>query len=73
MIDQLSSGRPTTDDKLIDELDRLAAQSGYPAVLRCDNGTELACTAMTDWACQRIGLALNPLSQYCGPCIRDSA
>jgi hypothetical protein len=27
---------------LIDELDRLAVDRGYPALLRCDNGPELA-------------------------------
>ena len=36
--------------RLIDELDRLAQIRGYPAVLRCDNGPELACAAMADWA-----------------------
>jgi hypothetical protein len=30
-------------NRLIDELDRLAAQQGYPAVPRCDNGPELTC------------------------------
>ena len=33
---------------LIGELDGLAAHRGYPAVLRCDNGPELACAAMAD-------------------------
>src|SRR4051812_5941190 len=37
--------RSITGDDLIDELDRLATVRGYPAVLRCDNGPELACTA----------------------------
>src|SRR4051812_15371713 len=32
-----------------DRLDRLAEGRGYPKVLRCDNGPELACTAMADW------------------------
>jgi transposase InsO family protein len=41
--------RSITADDLIDELDRLAAHRGYPAVLRCDNGPELACAAMADW------------------------
>lgn len=27
-----------TADRLIDELDRIAVERGYPAVLRCDNG-----------------------------------
>ncbi len=30
--------RSITAETLIGELDRLAAQRGYPAVLRCDNG-----------------------------------
>jgi transposase InsO family protein len=42
--------RSITGDDLIDELERLAAVRGYPAVLRCDNGPELACAAMGDWA-----------------------
>jgi hypothetical protein len=47
--------RSITGDDLIDELDRLAAERGYPAVLRCDNGPELACAAMADWAGERVG------------------
>jgi putative transposase len=39
--------RNITGEHLIAELDRLAVERGtYPAVLRCDNGPELACTAM---------------------------
>ena len=52
--------RSITADVLIDELDRLAAQRGYPAVLRCDNGPELACAAMADWAGERVGLSFIP-------------
>ncbi len=52
--------RSVTAEVLIDELDRLAVQRGYPAVLRCDNGPELACTAMADWAGERVGLAFIP-------------
>ena len=55
--------RSITADRLIDELDRLAAERGYPAVLRCDNGPELACTVMADWADQRTGLAFIPPGQ----------
>ena len=47
-------------DVLIDELDRLAVARGYPAVLRCDNGPELACAAMADWAGERVGLSFIP-------------
>ena len=42
--------RNITSDDLIAELDRLAVDRGYPAVLRCDNGPELACAAMAGWA-----------------------
>ena len=52
--------RSITGDVLIDELDRLAATRGYPAVLRCDNGPELACDAMSDWAGERVGLSFIP-------------
>ena len=52
--------RSITADRLIDELDRVAAVRGYPAVLRCDNGPELACAAMADWAGQRVGLSFIP-------------
>jgi hypothetical protein len=52
--------RSITAVVLIDELDRLAADRGYPAVLRCDNGPELACDAMADWAGERVGLAFIP-------------
>lgn len=53
-------GRNITVDDLIDELDRLATTRGYPAVLRCDNGPELACAAMADWASERVGLSFIP-------------
>src|SRR5687768_15829224 len=46
--------RDITRRHLIDELDRLAVDRGYPAVLRCDNGPELACAAMADWAGERV-------------------
>ena len=52
--------RSITADDLIDELDRLATSRGYPAVLRCDNGPELACAAMADWAGERVGLSFIP-------------
>ena len=52
--------RSITADTLIDELDVIGAGRGYPRVLRCDNGPELACTAMADWAGERIGLAFIP-------------
>ncbi len=52
--------RSVTADVLIDELDRLAMTRGYPAVLRCDNGPELACDAMADWAGERVELSFIP-------------
>jgi transposase InsO family protein len=52
--------RSITGDDLIDELDRLAAIRGYPSVLRCDNGPELACAAMADWSGERVGLYFIP-------------
>jgi putative transposase len=53
--------RSITGENLIGELDRLAAQRvGYPAVLRCDNGPELACAAMADWAAGQVGLHFIP-------------
>jgi len=52
--------RSITGDQLIDELDRLAEHRGYPAVLRCDNGPELACAAMAEWAGERTGLSVIP-------------
>ena len=53
--------RSITGEHLIGELDRLAAERGtYPAVLRCDNGPELACGAMADWAGGQVGLHFIP-------------
>jgi transposase InsO family protein len=61
--------RSITGEHLIAELDRLAAQRGtYPAVLRCDNGPELACSAMAEWAAGQVGLHFippgEPLAQW---------
>jgi putative transposase len=53
--------RSITGEDLIAELDRLAAdRRSYPAVLRCDNGPELACDAMAAWAGERVGLSFIP-------------
>jgi putative transposase len=52
--------RSITAAVLIDELDRLATSRGYPAVLRCDNGPELACDAMAAWTGERVGLSFIP-------------
>ena len=35
----------------------------YPAVLRCDNGRELACAAMAEWAEEHVGLHSIPPGQ----------
>jgi putative transposase len=56
--------RSITAEDLITELDRLAAErGGYPAVLPCDNGPELACAAMADWAGEHAGLHFIPPGQ----------
>ena len=52
--------RSLTGDDLTDELDRIVRLRGYPAVLRCDNGPELACAAMAEWAAERVGLHFIP-------------
>ena len=53
--------RSITGEHLVAELDRLAAERGtYPAVLRCDNGPELACSAMVEWAAGQVGLHFIP-------------
>jgi len=52
--------RSVTGEDLIEELDRLAHGRSYPAVLRCDNGPELVCAAMADWAGERVGLSFIP-------------
>ncbi len=56
--------RSITADRLIDKLDRLTTgRRRYPAALRSDNGPELACEAMRDWAGERVGLAFIPPGQ----------
>jgi len=53
--------RNITGEHLIGELDRLAAERHtFPTVLRCDNGPELACGAMADWAAGQVGLHFIP-------------
>lgn len=53
--------RSITGENLINELDHLAGQRGtYPAVLRCENGPELACSAMADWSAGQVGLHFIP-------------
>jgi putative transposase len=56
--------RSITGEDLIVELDRLAAdRSSYPTVLRCDNGPELGCAAMAEWAGEHVGLHFIPPGQ----------
>ncbi len=56
--------RSITGEDLIAELDHLAAQrGGYPAVLRCDGGPELACATMGEWAGKHVGLHFIPPGQ----------
>jgi len=55
--------RSITADALINQLDQLAAQRGYPGMLRCDNGPELVCAAMADWAGEQVGLSFIPPGQ----------
>ncbi len=38
----------------------VAVQRGFPQVLRCDNGPELICQAMADWAGEQTGLHYIP-------------
>lgn len=53
--------RSITGENLTHELNRVAALRGaYPAVLRCDNGPELACGAMSDWGDGHVGLHFIP-------------
>ena len=41
--------RSITADETVAVLERLAAQRGAPAHIRCDNGTELTAHALRDW------------------------
>jgi len=40
-----------------------AARGTFATVLRCDNGPELACGAIADWAASRFGLHFTPPGQ----------
>lgn len=37
-------------NRIVRELDQIAAASGYPLKLRIDNGSELIALALADWA-----------------------
>ena len=65
--------RSVTSEDLIAELDCLAELRGYPAVLRCDNGPELACAAMADWVGERVGLSLIPAGEPWRNCCSASS
>jgi putative transposase len=53
--------RSITSEDVITELDRLGAERmTYPAMLRCDNGPELACGAVAEWATGQVGLHFIP-------------
>ncbi|MDC8972967.1 MULTISPECIES: IS3 family transposase [Mycobacterium] len=56
--------RSITGEGLIAVLERLAASRGtYPDVVRCHNGPELACAAMSEWATEHAGLHFIPPSE----------
>ncbi len=46
--------RSVSADRLVEQLDRLVAQHGAPAFVRCDNGPELTSHALRDW-CRQSG------------------
>ena len=48
--------RSITGNELIVDLDAIATQRGLPQVLRCDDGPELICQAMVDWAGEVTGI-----------------
>jgi hypothetical protein len=54
--------RSITGEHLIGELSLLTTERAtFPAVLRCDNGLELACRAMADRSSVRSSLQFIPL------------
>ena len=44
-------------------IDRIAAQRGYPQILRSDNGPEFVCDAVAAWAEQKLDLLFIPPGQ----------
>lgn len=48
--------RSITGEALKAHLDTVAAQRGFPQVLRCDNGPEMISQAMADWAGEQTGI-----------------
>jgi putative transposase len=61
VADRLLAEGSITGEHLIGEVGRLGTERGtFPTVLRCDNGPELACSAMADWADSQVGLHFIP-------------
>lgn len=52
--------RSITGEALKAHLDTVAAQRGFPQVLRCDNGPEMISQAMADWAGEQTGIYYIP-------------
>lgn len=52
--------RSITGEALKTHLDDVAAQRGFPHVLRCDNGPELICQSIADWAGEQTGINYIP-------------
>jgi transposase InsO family protein len=58
--------RSITGDYLIEEHARVAARRDtLPAILRCDNGPELSCSATVEWAKGNAGLHFIPPGEPC--------
>lgn len=55
--------RSITADRLIDELDRSRPGAAIRRWCAGDNGPELGCSAIADWARERVGLAFIPPGQ----------
>jgi len=49
-----------TGEDLVDILERLALTHGLPKVLRMDNGPELTCRALAQWAAGVVDLVIIP-------------
>lgn len=65
--------RSVTADDLVGMLERLVAEHGAPAFLRCDNGPELTSHALRDW-CRQSGAAtafIEPGSPWQNPFVES--
>jgi putative transposase len=58
-FDSTTDGRPVKIVSIVGEHTR-ECLGGDPVALRCDNGPELACATMADWAGERVGLHFIP-------------